>query len=491
MPPGDFKLAAESFVGALRSFPADGLAFREFRDRLKKREMWNRDRFPVLLKFLRMAHTDPMMPSQFMIDVAEAADMDAALDRVADRLWTLNPVILHAVFTRLADRVHSPNELLKYIDSFAYPGARLTGPEIRNWLRLAQGIGLLRTIGIRLTLDDRAERLAERVKHFDLDDFFDEDEEEIIDSAEVAPVVQRATPEPVAPTSVAPAQQSVAPAPMSIPEPTIDLPSPIGRERPVPVRQFRDHAVFPESVQAKSRTRILGWWSEQTVESPWPDLNDFAIDGDTFNEDPDYGVFLVAVAAALTFRLSSGKAGVIQTFHALRDEGLLDVLFEGTVPNAPPANADAHALMLASLVARRCAEHPDLSTQVERAEDAKAAFAHLDAALGRGLFGLELFWLLRQLGTLGLVRSADLPTLTTVPDRTVRDTLFRLGFIEQPYAVDSAALIAGAAAARAALPDTPDPGLALTLFTRAAGCSYDCPQRRRCDLPCRERADLG
>ena len=78
--------------------------------------------------------------------------------------------------------------------------------------------------------------------------------------------------------------------------------------------------------------------------------------------------------------------------------------------------------------------------------------------------------------------------ITVTPHRIVRDTLFRLGFVETPYAKDGAALIAAASAARKAVPKGAADEI-LTMFALAAGCAYDCTHRRTCDFPCRERLE--
>src|SRR5262249_45018632 len=154
--------------------------------------------------------------------------------------------------------------------------------------------------------------------------------------------------------------------------------------------------------------------------------------------------------------------------------GVLGDLYQGTVPENLPAQVDARALMLASLSARRCAEVPELASQLDGRASAADAFAALDAALGRGLFRIELFWILDMLSKLGVIRYPDLGDFTVTPHRIVRDTLFRLGFIDSPYASGAPALTATTKAARKAVPQGAADEI-LTTFALAAGCAYDCP----------------
>ncbi len=99
-----------------------------------------------------------------------------------------------------------------------------------------------------------------------------------------------------------------------------------------------------------------------------------------------------------------------------------------------------------------------------------------------------VFWILDMLDKLGVIRYDDLGDFTVTPHRIVRDTLFRLGFIDTPYASSAAALTATTKAARRAVPAGPADEI-LATFALAAGCAYDCPHRKLCDFPCRERLE--
>ncbi len=179
--------------------------------------------------------------------------------------------------------------------------------------------------------------------------------------------------------------------------------------------------------------------------------------------------------------------GVTLDMHANVSPAMVHPADIVTVYQTNP-HVDARALMLASLAARRCAEVPELASQLEGRASAAEAFASLDSALGRGLFRTELFWIMDMLAKLGVIRYADLGDFTVTPHRIVRDTLFRLGFIASPYASDGAALTAATRAARRAVPDGAADEI-LTTFALACGCAYDCAHRKTCDYPCRERLE--
>src|SRR3970040_122534 len=131
---------------------------------------------------------------------------------------------------------------------------------------------------------------------------------------------------------------------------------------------------------------------------------DFAIDGEAGMEGADEALYRLAVAAALVFRLGGERADIQRAFAGLESSGVLSSLYHGTTPDGLAEGTDPRALMLASLVARRCAEQLALTAELEKQKSAADAFRVLDGALGRGLFRLELFWLLRGLDQIGALR---------------------------------------------------------------------------------------
>jgi hypothetical protein len=487
LPKGEYRAAADAFIKFWQSMPAAGEPFRDFRARLKRADLFNRERLPDLLRFMQVANSDPLLPSALVRSLADV-DADKARDLLADRLWAANPLLFKVVVDLCQERVHSPNEILKYVDSFAYPGTRLSAPQVRNWITFAQGLELLKPVGIRLALDARGLKYAKRAEELDVDEFLEGEEDEPPPQAPAAPPREQDAGEAAEPASASPPPPAVVAPPLPPAPAAPALPSPLGRGGPVDPRRYAGHAVFPDDVLRETTTRLNAWWSEHAPSRQAPTPADFGLDAESWMEDAERTLFRVAVAAALLFRLGRGEAAAREAYEALDAGGLLDALYLGTAPEGPPAPVDPQALVLASLVARRWAESPNLAQALERQRTAAEAFAALDGALGRGLFGIELFWMLRALGRLGL-KPAGLAEYSALPDRAVRDTLFRLGFLATPYAHDAATLAAASAAAHRATGDGEAPDRALTAFARAAGCAYGCAHRRRCDLPCRERAD--
>ena len=56
LPRGDAVVAVDQLIRALTAIPEEGEPFKALRTRLKKADLWNRDRLPVLLRFFRLAY---------------------------------------------------------------------------------------------------------------------------------------------------------------------------------------------------------------------------------------------------------------------------------------------------------------------------------------------------------------------------------------------------------------------------------------------------
>ncbi|MBV8763095.1 MAG: hypothetical protein JO257_37760 [Deltaproteobacteria bacterium] len=487
----DQRGALQALVRVCKETPAKGETFREFRSRLRGAKLWDRERPTVVLRFLNVGGTT-ITPSPFMQALAAAASEDDLANAILDRMWALNPLLAKTVLDLVAQRAYHKDEIYKHLASIAFKGKLPSRPALETWIQIAIATGLLRTLGVAVATGPRAERFVQLASALDIDEFLEEDKP---DADPVIPSVSdedtsSAAPEPTAPESSIPIA-AAAPSGSPLPPPLRHLsaegvPTPRNRERPVPLTRF--NASFTDDVLAETTARITAWWPDvKTTSTPYAP-SDFGLDAEQWVESSDEVLYRIAVAAALTFRLDRDRAGVIAAYTALDKAGVLSDLYQGTVPENLPAQVDARALMLASLAARRCAEVPELASQLEGRASAAEAFAALDAALGRGLFRTELFWILDMLARLSVIRYDDLSDFTVTPHRIIRDTLFRLGFTPTPYASDGASLVAAARAARKAVPSGPADEI-LTLFALAAGCAYDCAHRKTCDFPCRERLE--
>jgi hypothetical protein len=485
----DQRGALAALVRICKETPAKGEPFRELRARLRTAKLWDRDRPAVILKFLG-ASGATITASSFMQTLAAANGDDDTAIAILDRLWQLNPVLGKTVLELVGQRAYHKDEIYKVLGSSAFHGKVPSRPGLETWLQIAVACGLLKPLGVAVAPGPRIERYNQLAASIDVDEYVAEDKPEpepIIPTLddETAAAPDATSHETSIPTSAS------APSGSPLPPPLRHLSAdgvtnPRGRDRVVAASRFANG--FSDEILAETTARIGAWSGELASKSPAYVPGDFGLESEQWVEGADEVLYRIAVAAALAFRLDRDRAGVIAAYAALDKAGVLADLYQGTVPENLPAQIDARALMLASLAARRCAEVPELAAGLDGKASAAAAFAALDAALGRGLFRTELFWILDMLGRLGVIRYDDLADYTVAPYRIVRDTLFRLGFVETPYASDAAALVASARAARRAVPDGPADEM-LALFALAAGCAYDCTHRKTCDFACRERLE--
>jgi hypothetical protein len=487
----DSRGALAALVRVCKETPAKGEPFKELRGRLRAAKLWDRNRPATVLRFLGTGGATAM-PSLFMQALGAAKDDDEIAIAILDRMWQLNPLLGKTVLELVQQRAYHKDEIYKHLASAAYRGIVPSRPALETWIQIALGGGLLRTLGIAVIAGPRVERYAQLAAQIDVDEFLEEDR------PEPEPVIPAMAEEEAPPAAAADAPAADGSAPITtaavgspLPAPLRHLsvegvPSPRNRERVVPTSRFAQG--FSDEVLDETQQRIASWWAEAGLAPPSYQPSDFGLDAEAWVEAADEVVYRVAVAAALAFRLDRDRAAVVAAFTALDKAGVLGDLYQGTVPENLPAQVDARALMLASLAARRCAEVPELASQLDGRATAAEAFASLDAALGRGLFRTELFWIMDMLAKLGVIRYDDVGNFTVTPHRIVRDTLFRLGFLASPYASDGPALTAAAAATRRAVPTGPADEI-LAAFALACGCAYDCAHRKTCDYPCRERLD--
>ena len=489
----DARGALVALVRVCKETPAKGETFREFRSRLRGAKLWDREKPHVILRFLGTGGPT-VMPSLFMQTLAAANGDDAIAECVFDRVWQLNPLLGRTVVDLLGQRAYHKDEIYKVLVSATFRGVLPSRPGLETWLQIALSTGMLKSVGIAVALGPRSERYVSLAAGVDIEEFLAEDKPDpdpvipnLIAEEDGAAPAEATTTESSIPVAAAATQHAGSPLPAPLRHLSAEgVPSPRNRERPVPVSRFAQG--FSDDVLDETKQRIAAWWTDAQKPALTYLPSDFGLDSEAWVERADEVVYRIAVAAALAFRLDRDRNAVIASFDALDKAGVLGDLYQGVVPETLPALVDARALMLASLAARRCAEVPELASQLEGRASAADAFAALDSALGRGLFRTELFWIVDMLAKLGVLRYDDLGDFTVTPHRIVRDTLFRLGFIETPYANDGPSLTRATRAARKAIPEGAADEI-LTVFALAAGCAYDCAHRKTCDFPCRERLE--
>src|SRR6185369_7029927 len=132
----------------------------------------------------------------------------------------------------------------KHLTSASYRGIVPSRPALETWLQIAIGTGLLRTLGIAVTLGPRAERYVQLAANTDVEDLLADDRPEpepVIPSSAVGGD-EEAAPAEAAPDAGGPATASAppgSPLPAALRHLSAEgIANPRGRERPVPVSRF-------------------------------------------------------------------------------------------------------------------------------------------------------------------------------------------------------------------------------------------------------------
>lgn len=507
LPSGNPNQAISALLTLCREMSPDGEQFRLFRRRMKALRLYEQERYEGTIEFLGIKSAGHIKPSAFTQSIKRQKTDSKARALLADRLWDVNPLLFKSVLDLLKQNVHSRDDVIKHVNSFAYRGNVPPRPHLESWLHLALGLGILKMVGIALDIGDNCERFIERASELDVEEFLEDaaaasEESAAAEQASAAEEAEDGAASSDGDSAAQAATATAAPPVAPPPQPRVSsgssdglfidasqFSSPRGAERPGHSGRFAGQAVFADDVLEETTQRIQAWWSGQSAQPVGAIADDFGLGADAWMEGPEEALYRSAVAAALVFRLGRDRDAVQAAFEGLDKAGVLTDLYYGTAPEELPDNVDSKALMLASLVARRCAESPELAATLDKQASAAKAFEILDGALGRGFLRVELFWLMRALSDMGALRFQDLQGFTATPRRLVRDTLFRLGYIVTPYAHDAAHLIPAAHAARRATGAVEPADEVLMSFALAAGCAYDCAHRRKCEYACRERAE--
>src|SRR5688572_33296508 len=100
-------------------------------------------------------------------DVCSSDLEDETALTVLDRLWHLNPLLTKTVLDLVAQRTYHKDEIYKHLASSAFKGSLPSRPALETWLQVWLSTGLLRTLGIAVTVGPRAEKYVALAAAFD------------------------------------------------------------------------------------------------------------------------------------------------------------------------------------------------------------------------------------------------------------------------------------------------------------------------------------
>ena len=189
--------------------------FKLFRGWMRDRNIYVKEEAEALLDFLDCDSKPNVSLRHFAKTYLECDTPQAQKVTMFRWLMGWNPLLVKSVFealdTEAGGRLHSTHELYRMITSYAFAGEHITLPSFQAWIKWMAATEHIRYIGIRWGLGDLGKQALPNIKHIDVDEVLEEEEEaREAGVAEVHPMlagVAQAPPPAVAAADVAEAPQ--------------------------------------------------------------------------------------------------------------------------------------------------------------------------------------------------------------------------------------------------------------------------------------------
>ena len=174
------------------------LDFKAYRAHLRELGIWDKAKAEAMMSIVDVAWDRSQVTlGAFAKRIVAADDEEGIQTLLFERLRDENILLVKYVFDALdvenGGRLHSDNELYRMVTSYVYPGEYITLPAFRAWTHWMASAGVLKVVGIRWALTDRAKEHLVSVRHLDveeiLEDLADEDASNAADPVEsIAPL---------------------------------------------------------------------------------------------------------------------------------------------------------------------------------------------------------------------------------------------------------------------------------------------------------------
>ncbi len=209
-----------------------------------------------------------------------------------------------------------------------------------------------------------------------------------------------------------------------------------------------------ESLVAQNLHAVQAWWRTRPG-GRLLSASDYGFTKADFDEDPVYALFCLSALAMQLFRyggrLNTTKGG--QSYAMLKQMGFYsnlirstqsvdDIvigLLDGGMSQRAEDLGNLHYLLVIRHELAKLGEAgvKSLLETPQMADVVTGLWEHI----GRFHLTYEIIWIARELAAMGVLSCDDAEIIGVVPLAKVRETAFRLGFIETPYAVDFAHLV--------------------------------------------------
>ena len=210
-----------------------------------------------------------------------------------------------------------------------------------------------------------------------------------------------------------------------------------------------DHELITENLQAIQR-----WWAQRPA-GRMLSARDYGFSKESFDKEPAFALFRLSCLALSLFRFK-GQLNVSrgsEAFGVLDQMGLftnlyksdrpvdeiLEELFKAGLAQRPEFFSNLHFFLLLRRSIRALGDEGVGRLAAE--ESPEEVVSQLWQHLAQFSLHYEIIWILRELHIMGVFPVAALAEIGVVPLPKVRETAFKLGLIETPYAADFTSLV--------------------------------------------------
>jgi hypothetical protein len=461
----------------------DGVGFKAYRSYLREQGLWDKSRVETIFSLVDVSwDRERVTFGSLARSIRESHEEEVIQDAIFARLRQENGLLVKYVFDALdvesGGRLHSDNELYRMITSYVYPGDFITLTSFQSWIHWMAGAGVLKIVGIRWALTERALEVLPTIRSMDVEEILEdlEEEQELAAASESAPApepapaLQARTPDAPEPPSVSSDPAEATDASFEEEEELPDMGMPPEAEPPSEAEIALAEARFVEDFGDVDRpeplSRVVSSTPVASLSVPestgmlaarsdleeiaaqltlawddgahWPSYtaSQLGIEVSTSREASEVLVELGVVSLlleglAVQPQVFSFVAHLRSSdfFGKLTNEGLGDALDALDLSVTPPAHqALAERLIHSHGVAGRVAQAPDLLAQFSAAKAPSAAVALIHDQLLGGTGKEACFWVLRELLRGGLLPD-EMGQCAVVPTARLLEHAHRLGIV--------------------------------------------------------------
>lgn len=471
---------------------------KDFREFLSERNLWKKEDMPILFEILEISYSEPVSFGDFGRRFLEVDEEPQKKEILFFHIMRMNPILVKYVIESLdvdaGGRIHSTNELYKIISSYVYPGKYITLFDFQNWIKWIHASGAVKVVGVRWGLGEMGKRLLPKIKAIDVDEVLEEEkEEEKVEEIEECVVVEEKKIDeiPEEKEKVILKKEEVIFVEEKISE-LKDSEREVMEEEPLPKEMMSSEEELFENAK-----KIKVWWQgypyKKTIK-----IETLGINQDLFIKNRDLFLYKLSFLSILHSRFEDeDKSNIIKFLNELYSLGFFEKTLDNELEilnflkNLPSSFSDPFFLKSIELFVHlpRIKDFWKRYSLLEDAKSGREFVTHLYEKVFSPLFPLAPFYFLQI-----MVRLKLLPThfesCSSIPVREVRESVFRLGFIDSVYALDFQHLVIISERLSRFFDEDTDFEESINHMKEGFGCKFRCPNIKGCSFYCREKISM-